>query len=389
MTPKAQKLLKLNLVLFLIAACVGIYMVHHHYVLMNGESFGSFCSVSESIDCDAVNSSRFSEVLGIPLATLGLTYYLLAAALCLIGIKSAYSRRESILVLSGLSAGSMLATAGTIFLMAAVLKKWCLMCLTMSAFDIATFVVAMLTLRELLGDSSLSKELALASRKKALTYLASGLALLVVVHGASAQLREQRPFDKEDFLAKFRAEPVKTIEVGDSPREGFKGDNPPIQLIEFADFQCPGCAIAARQMHRLVRVYDDKIQLVFKHYPFDPTCNPSVQRSMHEHACLAAKAAVCAHKNGKFTDMYEMMFSRQYLISRDNIMAWAGHFGMNKDEFEKCLTSDEALARVRQDIEAADKAGLDSTPTFYVNGKRVRGAIDEARLKALISELGK
>lgn len=389
MTNNTSKLLKANLVLFAISMAVSIYLVWHHYTLINGEGgFGSFCSINATIDCDAVNASRYSELFGIPLATIALTYYVFAIILSFIGIVNAYSRRESLALLLPLSGVSFGVSIATLTIAAFVLKKWCVLCMSLQALNIATFSITVLAARRFAATTGYVREFQQANQKKMLGFLGAGLALLVAIYGLSSQLRNDSALDAEQYVNEFRAETVHKIDPGTSPRQGFQGDNPPVQLIEFADFQCPACGYAARQMHRLVRAYDDKIQLIFKNFPLDAACNPSITRTMHEHACFAAKAAWCAGRQGKFVEMYEKLYGNQLQLSRDNILDWASELGLNKFVLEACTASPEADTAIRADVDQAVKAGLSSTPTFFVNGRMVRGAIDEPRLKLLLRELG-
>lgn len=388
---KAPKLFTINLVLFAIAAAIASYMVWHHYTLVNGDAgFGSFCSLGEKVDCDAVNASEYSEVFGIPLATFALSYYLIAIILSMVARVNAYARREATLFLSALSTISVLASIGTIGVMTGILHNYCVMCLSLSLLDFATFAVTMLALQDLKFGSSFGREIHIASKKRMGAYLGTAFGLFVVIAGLSSQLRvDHFPLaDAERFINDYRAQPVRQIEVGDSPVQGLQGSNPPVRIIEFADFQCPACGMAAKQMHRLVKVNGSKMQLIFKNFPLDPSCNPLIHNPMHEYACLAAKAAYCAQKQGKWLEMYEKLYGNQREISRENIKAWATEMGINIAQLEECIPSDEADKAVKADITAADKAGIESTPTFFVNGRMVKGVIDENRLKLLFRELG-
>lgn len=389
MTSKAQKLLKMNLVLFLVAVAVSMYLVWHHYTLVNGQGgFGSFCSLNETIDCDTVNASKYSEILGIPLATFALSYYVFAAIVCLIGILNQYSIRESLVTLFPFSGISFLASIATFSITAFILGKWCLMCLSLQILNTASFGVTVLAVKNLIQNSSFAREFGEANKKKLFSYLGGGLALFGAVYGLSSQLREEQSFDEQAYVNEFRSQVVHDIDPGDSPRQGFKGENPPVRLIEFADFQCPACGFAAKQMHRLVRLYEDKIQLVFKNFPLDAACNPNMTRSLHPVACVAAKAGFCAGKQGKFVPMYEKLYGNQQQISRENITLWAKEIGLNLEQLDTCIASKEADTAIRNDVNLAIKNDLNSTPTFFVNGRRVQGAIDEARLKLLLRELG-
>lgn len=387
---KAAKFLKINVALFLVAAGVSAYLLWQHYELINGEAaFNSFCSVSAKVDCDSVNSSVYSEFLGIPLAAWGLGYYLFALMLSFTGARNAFTRRDATLLLFPFVIVSVIVSFVSLYLMLGVLKTFCLMCGTLDAIHVVTLVTTALAVRDVTAQSSYGAEWKQVQMNRVFTFLGIGAVLLLGVHFVSAQFERQFPFDEEVFVASFRAQPVMPVEAGDSPKMGYQGENPPVQLIEFADFECPACAMAAKKMHHLLREYKDRVQVVFKHFPWDSSCNPHIERGFHPRACLAAKASHCAHKQGQFKPMYEQLFENQKAISTENIAAWVEKIGLNKAEFEACMSSPQTTTEIQKDIDQAKTAGVQSTPTFFANGKKVEGLIDENRLKAILKELGK
>ena len=390
MMTKAAKYLKINVWLFLIGIGISSYLVYHHYQLLNGEAgFGSFCSINTTIDCDAVNASVYSEILGIPLATWGLSYYLFAFVLSFTGWRNAFARREATLVLFPFTIISAVAALGTLSVTLFVLKKFCIMCSSMQLIQLITLLSTWFAVRDVTTDSSLKKEVSLMQRNRITTFLVIGAVLLAVTHLVSAQLKKEIPFDEGSFITTLREQPVLPVTAGDSPRMGFQGEGAPLQLVEFADFQCPSCAMAARQMHRLVKAYGDRVQLVFKNFPLDPTCNPHITRRIHDHACYAAKTAYCAGKQGHFTEMYEKLFANQTELSTTNIEQWTSELGLDKDQLATCMAASETLTAIQKDADLAHSLGLDATPTFFANGRKVQGIIDEQRLKVLLHELAK
>jgi protein-disulfide isomerase len=137
-------------------------------------------------------------------------------------------------------------------------------------------------------------------------------------------------------------------------------------------------------MHYLLKIYGDKVRLYFRNFPLDSTCNPELQRQIHPTACLAARASLCAQEQNKFDLLFEKFFSNQRILTRENINTWAQQFNLNMSEFESCLTSDRITVRIREDIALAKDLQVQSTPTFFVNGRKVEGVLDENRLKALL-----
>ena len=196
------------------------------------------------------------------------------------------------------------------------------------------------------------------------------------------------PFDEISFVNDFRQQPAVQVPTDDAPIQGLKGDNPPLRIVEFADFQCPACGMAAKQLHRLLPLYGDRVQFVFRNYPLDQACNVNIPRPMHPYACLAAKTAVCMHKQGKFAAMFEALFGKQTQISAENIQKWAIELGADVNALDACVKDDATNTSIQKDIALATTLGLISTPTFFVNGRKVEGAIDEKRMQILLREHG-
>jgi protein-disulfide isomerase len=162
-----------------------------------------------------------------------------------------------------------------------------------------------------------------------------------------------------------------SIPIAGSPVLG--PQNAPITLVEFSDFQCPYCIAAVPEIRAIVGAYPAQVKLVFKQYPLD----------IHSQAELAAAAAIAAHKQGKFWAMHDALFSSRNL-SRDTIFVLAQKNGLDMKRFETDLSSTETRETVIRDIQDGDRAGVQGTPTIFVNGKRYNGPIEQASLKPIL-----
>ncbi len=147
-----------------------------------------------------------------------------------------------------------------------------------------------------------------------------------------------------------------------------KGSTEPIvTLIEYADFQCPACASYNFIVNQLVQEFKDKMQVVYRHFPLS---------SIHRHAQIAAQAAEAAGDQGYFWEFVNILYERQNEWSntrdpRNLFMDYARELTLNVEQFNKYMNSDEAKKKVRADYESGLAAGIDSTPTFYINGDKV------------------
>jgi protein-disulfide isomerase len=173
--------------------------------------------------------------------------------------------------------------------------------------------------------------------------------------------------------------------LGEDYRKG--GDNATVVIQEFADFQCPGCARMAEVLTNLQKEYGDKILLVYRTYPLDSGCNSAVQGRMHDYACKAAVMARCAGQFGKFWAYHDTLYTNQQDINETNLKQWARDMGMPADQIESCWASKDLEAKIKDDIELAGRIGVDSTPTLFINGRKVVGPRDIDSLRAQIDNL--
>jgi protein-disulfide isomerase len=168
----------------------------------------------------------------------------------------------------------------------------------------------------------------------------------------------------KDPLAANRAQ----LETKDSPSLG--PANAPVTLVEFSDFECPVCRSLHDALRGLLPNYP-QVRVVFKDYPLE---------QIHPWARTAALAGRCAYQQAPaaFWKMYDLIYDSQDVISAEN--AWskmtdfAGQSGLNADAFKACMASPEAGAAV--DASRANGVLLEvgSTPTMFINGRRIVGA---------------
>lgn len=142
-----------------------------------------------------------------------------------------------------------------------------------------------------------------------------------------------------------------------------------IHIYEYTDFACPACKTAHGHMKNLLAAYKDSVLLDFKHYPLT---------GIHPWSAAAAACADCAGKQGKFLEYAELLFENQekWALRKERpkeFAEYAGKLGLDIAAFEKCA-ADEAVSRqVTLDMAEGDTRGVNSTPTFFVNGRRAVG----------------
>ena len=148
-----------------------------------------------------------------------------------------------------------------------------------------------------------------------------------------------------------------------------------ITIVEFADFQCLYCRHSQGVIKQVLATYGSEVKLIFKHLPLD----------IHADALSSARAAFCAGEQGLFWKYHDALFATQ-TVSADVIDQLASTLSLDKPKFGECLKSDTSLNAVLQDKKEAARWGINSTPTFIVNGRIIRGAIDFEAFKTLIEQ---
>jgi protein-disulfide isomerase len=147
----------------------------------------------------------------------------------------------------------------------------------------------------------------------------------------------------------------------------------PITMIVFSDFECPACRDAAKTVDLILHRYGDQVYFIYRYYPL----------GMHKNSFQAAVAAECAREQGKFWEFHDYLYGNQFdwngpmpvnLTDPGNkFISYASKFGMSIPAFRSCLTSDRAPSAVKASRAEGDELRVASTPTFFINGKRVVG----------------
>ncbi|RMH33035.1 MAG: hypothetical protein D6687_08890 [Acidobacteria bacterium] len=164
------------------------------------------------------------------------------------------------------------------------------------------------------------------------------------------------------------------------------GQNALVVIEEFADFQCPTCAVMHPVVKELQATYGNQIKIIFRNFPLP----------MHSKAFDAALAAEAAGFQGKFWEMQNLLFTNQQLWAtepdhRKTFESYAERLGLDVEKFRSDMASAQAKNRVQEDIKRGMALKVNSTPSFFLNGKPVPYEQTEfTRFKALIdAELAK
>lgn len=158
------------------------------------------------------------------------------------------------------------------------------------------------------------------------------------------------------------------LESGNNPSLG--ADNPIMTIVNFSDFNCPYCAIFYPTIKQFVLENSEKVKLIFKDLPLEDF--------------NSALAANCAFEQNRFWDMHDKLFYYQENISDDLIMDIAESMRLDMDLFKNCYDTEKYRDEVQADLVLGVRAGVEGTPTIFINGEKFAGVIPKSILEQIL-----
>ncbi|MEX1128025.1 MAG: vitamin K epoxide reductase family protein [Vicinamibacterales bacterium] len=379
MTPRQRNLLLAFAALGLGASVISSYV---HYQLLTVPSYNSFCDVNPTVSCTQAYLSRYGSFMGVPVAVGGVIFFTIAALLAGVAGRPASPARENaagyIFALStvGLAFALYLAWASYV-----VLKVFCILCAITYVSVIALFIVS--------GGAMTFPMMTLPRRaaRDLQTLVSSPVALvllLAIVAGSgaliasfpdeasarAAQAQEAATYqplpaaERDQLEAWWNVQPLENLPV--VPSAGTK-----VLVVKFSDYMCPSCGAAHQALKPvLARHQGHGVEFVMKHYPLEPECNIHTPGMNHYGSCEAAAAYEMAKGTPNLAKLDDWFFDNQQALTKDVVrQAALEHAGIN--DFD--ARYDEALKAVRADVGLGALMKVTSTPTIFINGRRIPG----------------
>lgn len=193
--------------------------------------------------------------------------------------------------------------------------------------------------------------------------------------------RQEQQKRRQTFLKTLRQQyavkialqaPTVDVKADDDPFIG--PANAPVTIIEFSDFQCPYCRRVQPTLKRLLQEYEGKIKLVFRDFPL---------HNIHPQAQKAAEAAQCAADQQQFWPYHDKLFADTRLQIED-LKRFAQELDLDLEQFNACLDGGKYTREVAQDMQDGANAGVNSTPSFFVNGQPINGAASYEHFKEVV-----
>lgn len=195
------------------------------------------------------------------------------------------------------------------------------------------------------------------------------IAVLALVLSGTTYLRSNPSAERQTLTASQWEKLTR-----DGNRKGAR--TPRVTIVEFADFECPYCAMVGPVLDEILERHPGDIRVVFHHLPL----------SFHEYALRAAIAAECARRQQRFDQYRDSLFLNQATLGRLDYDSLAMKVGVgNLAAFRTCLAKSATEAEVTADQDLAQEFSIDATPTLFVNGVRYGGG-DAVELRRLVDE---
>lgn len=167
----------------------------------------------------------------------------------------------------------------------------------------------------------------------------------------------------------------------DIPTEGFPSTGPQnalITVVEFSDFQCPYCEKWHSQVYeQLMAAYPGKIRLVYRNLPLTQS---------HPQSMNSAEAALCAGDQDAYWQFHDKLFDNYQVLSDDIYASLASDLGLDSTAFEACMTEHKYKAAIEADMQFSIDLGVQSTPTFFINGLAIVGAQPLSAFQSIIDD---
>jgi uncharacterized membrane protein/protein-disulfide isomerase len=359
-----------------------------HYKLLTEQNYASFCDVSATVNCTQAYLSPYGSFLGVPVALFGVLFFALVLVLVALGGRDKAPAREAIpayvFAMSTVGLAFVLYLAWASY---AQLHTFCLLCALTYVSVIAIFIIS--------GGATTFPMTMLPRRvpRDVRALLSSPAAIVIVLlflfgagsliayfpneapRQAAAPLRSLSDDERAKLAQWFDMQPIVQPAI---PNPGAK-----VLVAIFSDYQCPHCRVAHNSYKPLIAKYsgDPRVKFVLHHFPLESECNPN-SGNVHSASCEAAAAVVMAKQTGKAAEMDAWLFDNQDTLTPSTVRQAGKDVGGIAD-FNGGYA--EALKQVKADAVLGGQLGVGSTPTIFLNNRKLgAGVVDASGLDALI-----
>jgi len=378
---KNKLLINLALLFTLISIALHIYLTKHFFdVRFLGLSGPSICNISEYFNCDAVAASRFSSLFGIPIALWGvITNLVLFISLIPIRWASNSTNPFTSYFAKGLATLIFATSIVMGFISISLMEQACIFCIGTYLLSFLTFLCLWWTLPKSTFSHIFQVPLQIKDHPFFIFLVSSILwapFFFNFLISESTGVNKIEPLIKES-LYYWKSNPSISFKE-DIGLKSVSTQNPPqMTIVEFADYLCPHCKVAANSLHNFIKQHPD-VLLVFKPFPLDGNCNAALAEHLGNGIrCLLPKITFCMEKlEQKGWLAHEHFFEQQEVYmklpaSNEALNYFIENFPIKNVELKNCISDTKIETIIKESADEGALAKIEGTPSIFVNGRKL------------------
>ena len=352
----------------------------------------SFCVINDTIDCDAVAGTIFSQFLGIPLALYGVFLYSFITFMCFVDklqnikwlsflkvFKNKYSYIFTLYLISFTI--SMILT----FVQFNLIKKFCILCFITYLVDFVSLFIAKDYKQSLIYEVKTSV-IDFIDAVKQKGYLIAFVVVMICASGVLAFTKfsyiftpQVKQYDAYNYFQKMKGNHYNI--------HGNVLGNPDAEVVvyEYSDFECPICPIMNRMLQKASTELDN-LYIIHYNYPLDMSCNPLITKPFHQNSCVYARFAIAAKYQNKYWEMINLLFDKKPKTNKD-MYKLAVKAGVDPAQLANDFLY-KTEKELKEEIMSGIARKINATPTILVNNTIHTGVMPYEDLKQLLIDAG-
>ena len=362
----------------------------------NPYALPSFCSINELIDCDGVAKTTHSQFFGIPLAFWGLFLYFVFLFFTYVDkIKNIEIKGFRVFAyfdvfknpeayMCALGEIAFLISISLACLSVFEIQKICILCFFTYFLNLLLAIIAkpkgenlwsviVISVKDLIAGLKVKRYAILFS---VLVVAAIGVLTYTTLSDVLApQVKMQKEFSK------------KASDYGSISGNVLGDEKAAVVVHEYTDYQCPYCFVLNTMLHRAVSELKN-LKVVHHNVPLDMECNPLLKQQMHPGSCMLSRYAIAAGLQGKYWDMNNLLFDKEFVDEADVLEAAKEIKGLDTERLKQDAASEKVKQELKKEIDDAIKIGIDGTPAIRLNMETHVGVIPYEELKAKLIKAG-
>lgn len=391
-----------------IALIDSLYLLYVHYFpIIPDQALYALCTAGTIFDCNAVNTSAYSVLFGLPLSAWGVAFYLIFIFLILYAESEQHTVIDFIILWFAIFGVLLSVVLG--FISFVKIKKICSFCMVLWACNIVLLVCVLLRIQQMydgiikgintIHDFDVMQIMKSRTVQKFFVItLVTACVSLGIAYGLHAGLQYTYTKKEEQRQAKLIEEFKKEYNTYEKINVAVDDINPvlgkkeyPVHIVVFFDFNCGACHRAIIMLHELALKYDGAIALYLRHFPLDGQCNRFIKSIKDGSSCNASAIAYSLYGSASYHEYIMQLMSHQGKVDDEIIKSAVERLQYDYNELFQRAKTKEVIKYLQKDISLGGSLGVHATPTIIINQTMLKPGIPPAYIMemAIKIEMGK